>query len=149
MKNRFKTAREHLGLTQYEVSDAIGLSRNSISKAEQIDKIEKPNVHYTNYLRKKGISQDWLLYEKGNMLDDENNISYEDIEEYKKELEQVKKEKSYLEKKIEKLEETVKQLMATVHLLSGKKSEHKKAAYPNEKKKNSFVLGLSYVPATN
>lgn len=144
MKNRFKIAREYLEITQTDVAEAIGLSRNSISKMES-DKVEKPNVHYTNYLRKKGINQDWLLYEKGEMLSNENISNNEDYEE-------IKKENSYLRNKIERMEQRMEEqrinFLQMIHDISGKPLEHKKkAANPNEKEKNSFVLGLSYVPA--
>lgn len=144
MKNRFKIARDYLGISQTEVADSIGLSRNTISKMES-DKIEKPNVHYTNYLRKKGIDQDWLLYGKGEMLSNENISNNEDIEQIKQELIQTREENSSLRQELKELRQEMKQFLGTINLLSGKPSEHKNAANPNVK--NNSLSGWSYVPA--
>ncbi len=64
---RFKTARDFLRYSQAQIADLVGISQNSISKIEG-NKTDKPNFRYVVFLRDNGISQDWLLEEKGEMV---------------------------------------------------------------------------------
>ena len=119
---RFKAAREFLRYSQAQVADLIGISQNSISKIES-NKTEKPNFRYTIFLKENGISQDWLLEEKGNMVEDSKTIktnnksdksykdkSYNSAEDWKLKYEEAELRAEKSEKEVSILKETISEL---------------------------------------
>lgn len=140
---RFKKARLKIDYTQKEMANELGVSEGIVSKYES-SRLKEPNLNYLRYLKEKGVSSNWLLYGEGEMMETDN------VKKMPSDYEEVKKENSYLRNEIEKLKKEIKeqheQFMTAIHTISGKQSEHKKAAYPNAIKK--YSLGSSYVPAT-
>ena len=106
---RFKTAREYFELNQTEVSEQTGISRNSISKIEG-NRVSKPHIDYVLFLRNKGISIDWLIYEKGEMLSEskQNYQNNEELSQAKEQIEELKKENFSIRKELEELKEFVR-----------------------------------------
>lgn len=137
---RFQKARLSVGFTQLYVGKILNLSKGSVSKYEN-GGLKEANMDYVRLLKENGVSPNWLLFGEGEMMEADNTKNVPS------DYEEIKKENQYLRKEIEELKAQLKQFLGTINLLSGKPSEHKKAAVPNEKEKNSFSLGLSYVPA--
>ena len=143
---RFKKARLKIDYTQKDMANELGVSEGIVSKYES-SRLKEPNLNYLRYLKGKGVSSNWLLYGEGEMMEADN------VKKMPSDYEEIKKENSYLRNEIEKLKKEIKeqheQFMNAIHTISGKPSEHKKAASPNEKRKNNYsFLGKSYVPAT-
>lgn len=145
---RFKIARDYVKMNQEEIEKLIGLSRTSISKHETTEQ-PKPNVHYVLFLAEKGINPQWLICKSDEMLssNNSNNISIKEVEELRNENKSLKDELNALRREIKEQSQELKQFLGTINLLSGKPSEHKKAANPNVKKNNS-LSGWSYAPAS-
>ena len=131
---RFKTAREYFELNQTEVSEQTGISRNSISKIEG-NRVSKPHIDYVLFLRNKGISIDWLIYEKGEMLSEskQNYQNNEELSKAKEQIEELKKENFSIKRELEELKEFVKMQslwmsrIGGVELGKGKASSNTKA----------------------
>lgn len=67
MKNRFKELRNKLGVTQGELADKLGLTRNFIAQIEMGNKIPSERT-INDICREYGVNKDWLSKGIGNML---------------------------------------------------------------------------------
>jgi transcriptional regulator with XRE-family HTH domain len=63
---RLKTAREHAGLTQKELADAVGLKQSGIAEAERVSQGTTKTVQIAKVL---GVRAEWLADGEGPMLD--------------------------------------------------------------------------------
>lgn len=70
---KIKKIRKELGLTQQEMADSIGVSKQYLSKVENgLTELSKEKI--TKLCNYYGISLDWILSDKGGMLIRENEI---------------------------------------------------------------------------
>ncbi|WP_338812697.1 helix-turn-helix domain-containing protein [Bernardetia sp. Wsw4-3y2] len=145
---RFKIAREKIGYTQEDIANLIGVKTGSMSKIEN-GHGKMPHWEYLGVLKEQGISSNWLLFEQGEMMENDNK-------EYPSDYEEIKKENSYLKDKIQNIEKIFEQklekqrleFLEIINKISGKQSEHKQAAHPNGKRNNSVPSGWTCVPAS-
>ncbi len=103
LSERFKKAREFLGLSQNMIAKKLGLSNQSIGRIES-NKITNPNWNYTQFLVENGINYFYLIGQseeiKGQLVDTVSRKNYEALET---ELETLKTENEELKQQLEEM----------------------------------------------
>ena len=103
----YKTAREHLKLTQKEIAKKLGMSGGIISQVET-GKNQTPNYFYTKFLIEQGINPYYLIGKSDEIEGRKADINTEEHEALKQELEDLKVAYQKLEEKQEWLEKLLK-----------------------------------------
>lgn len=78
MKERIKSIRKALGLTQQEMADKLGIKRTSISNYE-IGRNEPPEPVISLFRREFGISEEWLKTGEGDMYERGSGDFFDDL----------------------------------------------------------------------
>jgi len=105
---RFKKAREFLGLSQTAIAQKLGIVHNSIGRVES-NNIKNPNFHYVQYLIENGINPYFLIGKS-------DEVVGKNLEDFvkKSEYENVKAELEDLQNKFEIVQETLQLLQIEV-----------------------------------
>jgi len=111
---RFKKARNILGLSQKELAEKVGLNAASISRVETGD-LTHPNYVHVKYLVEQGINYFYLI-EKSDEIQGQkiNFVSQKEYENLKRNLEELENRHQDLQEKYICLERVLKLLKIEV-----------------------------------